>query len=107
MELNFEKRPKLRDYVWCYRRKWGKVPDARKVAWLGDRICIPFYKKEVLYQVADQLNLKIRTRKELTDYRCRTLPRIKIGNTSYYLLCQKVFTSPSLKLKFRPVDNLS
>jgi len=61
------------------------LPNAWVVAALGDGLIKTTAQKDILEKIAQQLNLKIKRRSELSDYRARKVPRVRIGKFSYYL----------------------
>ena len=72
---------------WCYF-KWQNgdgLPDTLYVASLAD-VIIKEEKIALMSKLAQILNYSVKRRNEISDYRRRLLPKLRIGRYTYYLM---------------------
>jgi hypothetical protein len=85
MELKNKTPIRLQEYCWQYRKRFGHLPSVAKLAWTADNIIIPNYRRTDLEKICKKMKWQIKTRKEITDYRRRQLPSVRIGKGALYL----------------------
>lgn len=85
MELKNKTPIRLQEYCFQYKKRYGHLPSIAKLAWTADNIIIPNYRRTDLEKLCTQLNLEIKTRKQISDYKSRRVPSIRIGKHALYL----------------------
>lgn len=90
---------------YCYwKYKSGRNPSVVEIAKVGDNL-IRLAKRKTLNECAAATGYEVKTRNEITNYRARKIPKIRIGKYAFYLEKIKAGNASELTKKARAASS--